>query len=76
MHAVIERLKSLPDEAQDAIAPQLYDYLTKHDELHALIQEGLDSGPSREIDFEAIKRRGRERLAGSFRMCYSNHLPV
>ena len=35
--------------------------------LQARLQEGLDSGPAREIDidifFEDIKRRGRERLA-------------
>ncbi len=27
------------------------------------IQEGLDSGPAGDLDAEAIKRRGRERLA-------------
>jgi antitoxin ParD1/3/4 len=26
-------------------------------------QEGIESGPSRPLDFEEIKRRGRERLA-------------
>ena len=26
-------------------------------------EEGLASGPAREIDFEEVKRRGRERLA-------------
>jgi antitoxin ParD1/3/4 len=26
-------------------------------------QEGIESGPSRALDFEEIKRRGRERLA-------------
>ncbi len=31
--------------------------------LRALIQEGIDSGTATPIDFEAIKREGRERLA-------------
>jgi antitoxin ParD1/3/4 len=32
-------------------------------QLRQDIQEGLDSGPAGELDVEAIKRRGRERLA-------------
>lgn len=32
-------------------------------QLRQDIQEGLDSGPAGEFDAEAIKRRGRERLA-------------
>jgi len=32
-------------------------------EFRALIQEGLDSGPSAPLDIEDIKRRGREILA-------------
>ncbi len=31
--------------------------------LRRLWQEGIDSGPARPLDFEDIKRRGRERLA-------------
>ena len=31
--------------------------------LRALLQEGIDSGTPREIDVDAIKRRGRARLA-------------
>ena len=31
--------------------------------LRAEIQKGIDSGPSGPMDFEAVKRRGRERLA-------------
>lgn len=30
--------------------------------LRKLWQEGIESGPARPIDFEEIKRRGRERL--------------
>lgn len=32
-------------------------------QLRQDIQEGLDSGPAGDLDAEAIKRRGRERLA-------------
>ena len=32
-------------------------------QLRQDIQEGLDSGPAGEFDAEALKRRGRERLA-------------
>ena len=32
-------------------------------ELRKEIQKGLDSGPSKPVDFEAVKARGRERLA-------------
>lgn len=32
-------------------------------QLRQDIQAGLDSGPAGELDIEAIKRRGRERLA-------------
>ena len=32
-------------------------------QLRRDIQEGIDSGPAGELDVEAIKRRGRERLA-------------
>lgn len=31
--------------------------------LRNAIQEGIDSGPPEQMDFDAIKRRGRERLA-------------
>ena len=33
------------------------------EKLRALIQEGLDSGPATQMDFEALKARGRKRLA-------------
>ena len=59
MSDAIERLKELPDEAQGSIAPRLHDYLTRLEELRALIQEGLDSGPSEPLDMEAIKREAR-----------------
>jgi antitoxin ParD1/3/4 len=32
-------------------------------QLRQDIQEGLDSGPAGELDVDAIKKRGRERLA-------------
>lgn len=32
------------------------------EQLRAEIQRGLDSGPAGELDVEAIKQRGRERL--------------
>lgn len=59
MQDAIERLKSLPDAAQDEIAPRLNDYLTRLEELRALIQEGLDSGPAEPLDIEAIKQEAR-----------------
>ncbi len=34
----------------------------KIEELRKEIQKGLDSGPSKPVDFEAIKARGRKRL--------------
>lgn len=34
-------------------------------QLRQDIQDGLDSGPAGELDIEAIKRRGRERLAAA-----------
>ena len=35
----------------------------KIEKLRKEIQKGLDSGPSKPVDFEAIKARGRDRLA-------------
>ncbi len=50
MQDAIERLKALPDAAQDEIAPRLNDYLTRLEELRGLIQEGIESGPGRPAD--------------------------
>lgn len=33
------------------------------EELRALVQEGIDSGPAQPVDFEAIKKEARARLA-------------
>lgn len=62
MQDAIERLRELPDEAQGEIAPRLHGYLTRLEELRALIQEGLDSGPAEPLDMEAIKREARAEL--------------
>ena len=37
--------------------------LAEVERLRKAWQEGLDSGPARPIDFDDVKRRGRERLA-------------
>ena len=49
------RLMQREDQVRAATLEQL-----RHD-----IQEGLQSGPAGELDIEAIKRRGRERLAAA-----------
>lgn len=66
MHDAIERLKALPDDAQNEIAPRLNDYLTGLEELRALIQEGLDSGPGRPADevFARLEARYEGRQTG------------
>ncbi|GAB5520248.1 MAG: hypothetical protein RhofKO_24990 [Rhodothermales bacterium] len=48
MRILEQRISQLPGEQRNR--------------LRALVQEGIDSGPAREIDFEAIKQRGRERI--------------
>lgn len=43
---------------------KLVDNLTPEqtEQLRQMIQAGIDSGPATPIDFEEIKRRGRQRL--------------
>jgi antitoxin ParD1/3/4 len=48
------------DKGQLTPAEEVFERL---EELRQGIQRGLDSGPARPLDFEAIKVRGRERLA-------------
>lgn len=59
MQDAIERLRALPESAQEEIAPRLNDYLTRLEELRALVQEGIDSGPAETLDMDAIKREAR-----------------
>lgn len=59
MQDAIGRLQALPDDAQEEIAPRLHDYLTRLDELRALVQEGVDGGPDEPLDVDAIKRDAR-----------------
>lgn len=59
MQDAIERLQALPDDVQEAIAPQLHAYLTRWEALRALVQAGIDSGPDEPLDMEAIKREAR-----------------
>ena len=47
MATAIERLKALPEETQKDLGPRLNQYLNKLEDLRALIQEGLNSGPPR-----------------------------
>ena len=44
---------------------KLVDNLTPEqtDQLRQMIQAGIDSGPARPVDFEEIKRRGRQRIS-------------
>lgn len=59
MQDAIERLRALPESAQEEIAPRLNDYLTRLEELRALVQEGIDSGPAETLDMDVIKREAR-----------------
>ncbi len=63
LETAIDRLQALPEPEQARIADRINGYLNKMEDLKLAIQEGLDSGPGREVDFETIKRRGRDRLA-------------
>lgn len=74
---LLDVLNSFPQEQQEALAAH-YRAEAEHirnvearldspspeeaDRLRQYVQEGIDSGPAREIDFEDIKRRGRARL--------------
>ena len=75
---LVNVLSSFPEEQQEALAAyyraeaehirnveERLDNLTpvQTEQLRQMIQEGIDSGPARPVDFEEIKRRGRERLA-------------
>ena len=75
---LVDVLSTFPIEQQEALAAyyraeiehirevvEQLDNLTpgQTDRLRQMIQEGIESGSAREVDFEAIKRRGRERLA-------------
>ena len=70
-------LTSFPPERQEALAAHYRaeaEYLLEVEgrldnlppeqaaRLRGMLQEGMDSGLAHDIDFEAIKRRGRERL--------------
>lgn len=50
LQTAIERLKALPEDAQDELGERLNRYLNRLEELRELIQEGLDSGPARPAD--------------------------
>lgn len=43
MQEALERLKALPEAAQEVVAARLHDHLNRLDELRAAIQEGADS---------------------------------
>jgi antitoxin ParD1/3/4 len=50
LQTAIERLKALPEDAQDEVGERLNRYLNRLEELRELIQEGLESGPTRPAD--------------------------
>ena len=75
---LVDVLSSFPEEQQEALAAYYraeaehirdveaqLDNLTPEqtEQLRQMIQTGIDSGPAGPIDFEEIKRRGRQRLA-------------
>ena len=53
--AEVEHLRDV-DARLDALPPE------GQQRLRQLLQEGADSGPAEQVDFEAVKRRGRARL--------------
>ena len=77
---LLDVLNSFPPEQQEALAAY-YRAEAEHirdvdarinalsepqrEKLRALLREGMESGPARPIDMEALKRRGRERLAAA-----------
>ena len=78
MQKLVNVLSSFPEDQQEALAAyyraeaehirdveEQLDKLTPEqtEQLRRMIQEGIDSGPAGPVDFEEIKRRGRERLA-------------
>ena len=52
MQDAIGRLQALPEDAQEEIALRLHDYLTRWEELRALIQEEIDSGADEPLEIE------------------------
>ena len=62
MKTAITRLKGLPENAQDKLAPHLNEYLNKLEDLRDTLQSSYESGKSYEFDVEEIKRKGRKRL--------------
>lgn len=59
MQTAVERLQSLPEEAQQTLAPSINDYLNRLEDLRAAVQEGFESGDAGELDINAIIREGR-----------------
>ena len=75
---LVDVLSSFPEEQQEALAAY-YRAEAEHirdveeqldnlrpeqtEQLRQMIQAGIDSGPAGAVDFEEIKRRGRQRLA-------------